>query len=47
VLPALVLVTLVLAVPALGRLVARTRVRGTTCCSAHPWPPDDLTGAGT
>jgi hypothetical protein len=47
VLPALVLVALVLAVLALGRLVPRTSVRVTSCCSARPWPPDDLTGAGT
>jgi hypothetical protein len=31
----------------LSRRANRSRVRLAHCCSARPWPPDDLTGEGT
>jgi hypothetical protein len=36
-------ILLVLAVAILARRARRSRIQVRTCCSAQPWPPDDLT----
>jgi hypothetical protein len=43
VLAAAVFALLVVAVVVLSRRGAGSRVRIRSCCSARPWPPDDLT----
>jgi hypothetical protein len=45
VLVAVVFIAFVALVALLSWRGAGKRVRITTCCSARPWPPDDLTGA--
>jgi hypothetical protein len=46
-LPAAVFLLLVVVVGLLSWRARDSRVRIRSCCSARPWPPEDLTGAAT